>query len=233
MVHRPVVAFCRMDAFVGGDLALGPGWQAFGDQASWLRYASIFLLASASGAALAYHPVYRGRPVRIRDLELRRTLLIYSVVGALIAVVCATAPSMAFVIFGIGGLMRFRTDVGESKHTGQAIVASLVGLCWGLQLQMVAVFATVYFWVLIYLLERSPLHELIVGGVAVGDMTPSASAYRKAIEAAGGRVTAHDKNFKKQQMAFAFRAPSEGLAPVVESVERIPEGLRGAPHWPE
>ena len=223
-----------MDVFATDTITLGPGWAAFADLQSWLRYALIFVLATASGAALGYHPVYRGRPMQIADLEIRKTLIIYSAVGALIAVVCATTPSMAFVIFGIGGLMRFRTDVGLSKHTGHAIFASLIGLCWGLGLQLVAVFATAYFWVMIYVLERTPLREFVVGGVALVDMSGAADAYRAAITTAGGRITAHDKNFKKQQMTFVFWLPARAtLEPLVEAVARIPEPLRGTPHFPE
>lgn len=223
-----------MEPFSSGALALGPGWAAFSDLDSWLRYATIFLLATASGALLGYHPVYRGRPMRVEDLELRKTLLVYSAVGALIAIVCATTPSMAFVIFGIGGLLRFRTDVGLSKHTGHAIIASLIGLCWGLGLELVGVFATAYFWVMIYVQERSPLQELVVGGLALPEMGAAADAYRQAIGRAGGRVTAHDKNFKKQQMTFVFvMSDKRGLEPVVRAVEEIPEALRGTPHFPE
>ena len=223
-----------MEPFSSGAIALGPGWHAFTDVHSWLRYGAIFALATASGAVLGYHPVYRGRPMRVADLELRKTLLVYSAVGALIAIVCATNPSMAFVIFGIGGLLRFRTDVGLSKHTGHAIIASLIGLCWGLGLELVGLFATAYFWVMIYALERSPLQELVIGGLSLPNMGAAADAYRQAISEAGGRVTAHDKNFKKQQMTFVFLIPGKvGLEPVVQAVERIPESLRGTPHFSE
>ena len=34
---------------------------------------------------------------------------------------------VAFVIFGIGGLMRFRTELAASKHPGQTIMTTLIG----------------------------------------------------------------------------------------------------------
>lgn len=110
-------------------LVLGPGWAGFADPGEYLRYGVALLAATASGAILAYHPIHHGRQVTLAVMEQRKTLIIYSVVGALIAEICAVNPSMAFVIFGIGGLMRFRTDVGESKSTGHTIMATLVGLC--------------------------------------------------------------------------------------------------------
>src|SRR6476619_2100836 len=127
-----------------GHLVLGPGWAGFADPSSYMRYAVVLFAATASGAVLAYHPAHRGRQVTILDVEQQKTLIIYSVVGALIAEICAVNPSMAFVIFGIGGLMRFRTDTGESKSTGNTIMATLIGLCWGLGLELVAVLATLY-----------------------------------------------------------------------------------------
>jgi len=211
---------------------LGPGWAAFTDLDSYLRFASILLAATASAALLAFHPVYRRRSISLADLDLRKTLIIYGIVGALIAVICTVSPSMAFVIFGIGGLMRFRTDVGASKDTGHTIMATLIGLCWGLGLELVAVLATVFFWLLIFALDRSPPMELTVGGVGLLDMGRSAEAYREAIGRAGGRVLGHAKDFKRAQMSFVYRLPlSASEEQLAREVAEIPDPLRGTPDW--
>ena len=210
----------------------GPGWAGFADVQLYIKFASILLAATLSSALLAFHPMYRGRQISLVDLDLRKTLIIYGIVGALIAVICTVSPSMAFVIFGIGGLMRFRTDVGASKDTGHTIMATLIGLCWGLGLELVAALATAYFWIMIFALESAPPVELTVGGVALPDMERSADAYRDAIRRAGGRVLGHAKDFKRAQMRFVFRMPrratEEGLA---REVAAIPEHLRGTPDW--
>ena len=214
-------------------LTQGPGLAAFTDPVKWLTYALILIEATASGVVLAYHPIYLGRPKSMEDLELAKTLIIYSVAGALIAIICTAAPAMAFVIFGIGGLMRFRTNLDSSKSTGHAIIGTLVGLCWGLELQLVAVLAVVFFWIMIFFLERATVVELNVGGVKVAQMAAAADAYREAIGRAGCRVSAHRKNFKKGEMAFVFRlprrVPMDGL---IAEVDKIPEDLRGTPDWP-
>jgi hypothetical protein len=213
---------------------LGPGWKAFADPAAYQHYGLILILATLSGAVLALHPVYRGRPATLDDLEQRKTLILYSVVGALIAVICALNPSMAFVIFGIGGLMRFRTELGGSKHTAATIVGTLVGLCWGLELQMVALLATVYFWLMIWLLERSRVLQLNVGGVAVADMGRATEAYRDALKQAGCSLASASKNFKKQQLGFVVRVPSRlQVDDVMKQIDAIPAPLRGTPDWPE
>lgn len=211
----------------------GPGWAAFSDPSHYVQYAVILITATLSGFLLAFHPIYRGRPTTMEDHELKKTLIVYSTVGALIAIICSANPSMAFVIFGIGGLLRFRTNLGASKSTGHAIMGTLVGLCWGLGLEMVAVFATVYFWIMIFILENATVVELTVGGVKIPDMGASTDAYKEALAQKGCSVFSHSKNFKKVQMTFVFKLPRHvPLASVVEHVEQIPEKLKGTPDWP-
>jgi len=183
---------------------------------------------------LAFHPVYRRRSISLADHDLRKTLIIYGIVVALIAVICTVSPSMAFVIFGIGGLMRFRTETSGSKHTAATIVGTLIGLCWGLELQMVALFTTFYFWLMIWLLEQSRVLQLNVGGVAVADMGPAAEAYREALLKAGCAIASASKNFKKAQLGFVVRVPSKvQVDDVMKQIDAIPEPLRGTPDWPE
>jgi uncharacterized membrane protein YhiD involved in acid resistance len=221
-----------MPDLFSGTVSPGPGWQAFADGASYLRYAVVMLAATLSGAVLAFHPAGRGRPESMEDVELRKTLIIYSVVGSLISIICTVAPSMAFVIFGIGGLLRFRTDLASSKSTGHAIMGTIVGLCWGLGLELVAVMATVYFFVLIAMLEMRKVYELVVGGVKTSKMSQSTQEYKKAIERAGARVRGSSKNFKKEQMSFVFRLPrGTKIEDIQNAVAQISEELRGTPDW--
>ena len=87
---------------------------------------------------------------------------------------------------------------------------------------------------MIYLLELTSVFELTVGGVKIADMGPATEAYREAITKAGGRVSAHSKNFKKIQMAFVFKLPRKiGIEKVIEEVEKLPAELKGTPDWPE
>ena len=215
-------------------LVAGPGWSAFADPEQYLHALTVLVLATVSGLLLAYHPVHRSRSLTLDDLEQRKTLVIYSSVGALIAVICMVAPSMAFVIFGIGGLMRFRTVTGESKITGHTIMGTLIGLCWGLGLQLVAVIATVYFWIMIYVLESSVVKELTVVGIELADMPRAAEAYRSALTHAGCNVLGHSKSFKKAKLDFLLRTP-KGFSSddAAKTVEAIPEELRGTFDWSE
>lgn len=214
-------------------LTSGPGWGAFFDPEQYWGAALVLLAATASGAVLAYHPVHRGRPLTLDTLEQRKTIIIYSAVGALIAIICTVAPSMAFVIFGIGGLMRFRTNTGESTVTGQTIMGTLIGLCWGLGLQLVAVLATLYFALMIYVLERAPIQKVTIG-IEIANMHRAAELYRTALERAGCSVLAHSKGFKKSQMSFVVKLPRDfGIEEAMRAFADIPEELRGTVDWPE
>jgi hypothetical protein len=214
-------------------LIAGPGWAAFTEPEHYLNAALVLLAATASGAFLAHHPIYRRRPVTLNILEQRKTIIIYSTVGALIAIICTVAPSMAFVIFGIGGLMRFRTDTGESTTTGHTIMGTLIGLCWGLGMQLVAVLATLYFWGMIYVLEAAPIQRVTIG-IEVARMARSADAYREVLLRAGCRILGHSKSFKKAQMNFVVRLPRALDSETIwNALGSIPEELRGTVDWPE
>jgi len=217
---------------MAASVSAGPGWAAFQDPDQYLRCALVLLAATASGALMAFHPVHRDRPQTRADVEQRKTTILYSVVGAMIAVVCSVNPSMAFVIFGIGGLMRFRTELAAPKHTGHTIMTTLIGLCWGLGLELVAALATVYFWVMVYVLERNPVVELVVGGVPVDNMGAAEAAYRTALQGADCKVAAHQKNFKKQSLTFALNLPA-GATPesVSEKLAELPDDVRGTIDW--
>jgi hypothetical protein len=214
-------------------LTSGPGWDAFAEPDQYWRAALVLLAATVSGTLLAHHPVYRGRPLTLDTLEQRKTIIIYSSVGALIAIICTVAPSMAFVIFGIGGLMRFRTNTGESTTTGQTIMGTLIGLCWGLGLQLVAVLATIYFWGMIYVLESASIHKVTIG-ISIANMPRSAELYREALLRAGCRVLSHSKSFRKEQMSFVIRLPRGfGSEEALRAFAAIPEELRGTVDWPD
>jgi hypothetical protein len=215
-------------------LDLGPGWEAFAHPDQYEHAALVLATATASGLLLAFHPVQWGRPVSREDVEQRKTLVFYSSVGALIAIICTVAPSMAFVIFGIGGLMRFRTNTGESKSTGHTIMGTLIGLCWGLGLQLVAALATVYFWLMIYALESVRVEKLVVAGLDPSVWPKATEAYKSLLTQLGCRILSHSKGFKKGQLIFTLRVSRAFSAEETErSFESLPQELRGTYDWAE
>jgi hypothetical protein len=101
------------------------GWSDFGDGWLLLDMIIVLLIALLLGAVIGYHPATRRRMSSLEQFEQPKTVLMYSMVAAVVALLVKVQPAMAFVIFGIGGLLRFRTLVGEAKDTGRVILVTV------------------------------------------------------------------------------------------------------------
>jgi hypothetical protein len=112
-------------------------------------------LALAVGCAwlIAWHPRRASLVDPLSDFEERKVLILLGVVGAVIAELTGTSQTLAFVIFGIGALLRFRTLLDNPKLTGKAIMVVVVGLACGMGSWAMAVFVTGFSWLLLFWLD--------------------------------------------------------------------------------
>lgn len=188
--------------------ALREGWESFADHWLLLDMVVVLLFALLLGALIAYHPSTRRRISTLEHFEQPKTLLMYAVVAAVVALIVEVQPAMAFVIFGIGGLLRFRTDVGEAKDTGRVILVTVVGLCCGLKIYIVAVPATVIGWILIFLLEQQVTGIIRVSGVGEHALLEATRAYRSLIIEAGCKIIGEQTKFIKREFNFVVKAPA-------------------------
>jgi hypothetical protein len=188
--------------------ALREGWESFADYWVLLDMVVVLLFALLLGALIAYHPSTRRRISTLEHFEQPKTLLMYAVVAAVVALIVEVQPAMAFVIFGIGGLLRFRTDVGEAKDTGRVILVTVVGLCCGLKIYIVAVPATVIGWILIFLLEQQITGIIRVSGVGELALLESTRAHRALIAEAGCKIIGEQTKFIKREFTFVVKAPA-------------------------
>lgn len=218
----------------GGEQLTGEGWRGFLNFGFLLDLSLSLVLAALLAAAIGYHPVRTLRARKIEEVEAPRVNVVYATVGAIIGtLVVHYGVVVGFVIFGIGGLMRFRTNLVSAGATGRVLISTLVGLCCGLNLPHVAVLATVFAFGMIFLLERRAVCRLVVKGLSPEGLAASAEAYRAGLEALHCELVSEDKNFLKGQVAFIFFLPAsvdgDGLA---ESIERgIDASLQGALDW--
>ena len=190
-------------------------------------------VAIAAGAVLAYHPFRRKKS--LEDLDQPKTTIIYTVVGALVAIVVAAMPEMGLAVFGIGGLMRFRTDVGAAKETGRVILATLLGLACGLELWIVVILGAGIAWVLIAVLDYRVSMRMVVRGVKPEVIPQVAAEYGLAVAALGCRVSHPRRNPLKGQVSFVIRARRGLEQEDIESAcqSKVPVELRGTLDWPE
>jgi hypothetical protein len=231
--------FGLFDAHSGGEVRrfgledLVRPWRGFTDLWLMADMAMVLGLAVLLGAVIAYHPSSRGKASSLDELEQPKTFIMYAMVGAVIGVVVSIYPVMGPVIFGIGGLLRFRTNVGPAKDTGRVILAVIVGVSAGLKLMVVAVFATACGWLLIWVLERQAFGRLQVRGLVPANIPRSADAYRKILLTAGCRMLGERKRFTKGLVSFVFVAPAGLDREALEQhiYETVAEDIRGVVEW--
>jgi hypothetical protein len=86
-------------------------WRAFGEGWVLLDMLVVLTLALRARGGDRVPPRDAAADVEPRATSSSpRPFLMYSMVAAIVALIVEVQPAMAFVIFGIGGLLRFRTD---------------------------------------------------------------------------------------------------------------------------
>jgi hypothetical protein len=212
---------------------VGQGWSGFADLAFLGQALLALLLATALGALLAYHP-RRHTVESVEAADAPKVFVLYAVIGAVIGMmVLKYGLVVGFVVFGIGGLTRFRTDLSSAPDTGRLILITLVGLSCGLELPHLAVLAAVFGFLLLMVLESRPTYHVEVKGLDRESVASAATAYRDVLERVGCRIVGEHKSFAKKQVEFIFHAPyalqRDGLVERLEA--EVPERLRGVVDW--
>ena len=162
------------------------GWAGFLDWQYMLQSFGALVLATTLGAVIAFHPTTQRSVDTREEAELPKVLIMYALVGAVIGeIVLKYGMVVGFVIFGLGGLMRFRTDAASTRDTSRLIIVTLIGLIAGLNLPHFAVMATVFACVLIYIFDGHPVCELEVHEIPEGRVKDAATAYRAVLAELG------------------------------------------------
>ncbi|MCP5055991.1 MAG: hypothetical protein GY937_04605 [bacterium] len=165
------------------------GWSAFASPLFLLQELVSLALAAGLAAAIAFHPRGGRRAIDPLAWERRHAVVIYAVVGAVVAEFVLFNPPMAFVIFGIGGLMRFRSVVGGPDDTARTILAVVVGLACGLKFFPLAILATAFYWVGIWFGRSKVAYRLEVRRIPEERGREAAAAWKRALEASGCSVS--------------------------------------------
>src|SRR5213596_2448974 len=127
--------------------------EQFGHPEFILRLFLSLSLAVGCAWAIAWHPRRSSLMNPLSDFEERKALILLGMVGAVVAELSGTSSTLAFVIFGIGALLRFRTLLDNPKLTGKAITVVVVGLACGMGSWAMAVFVTAFTWLLVFWLD--------------------------------------------------------------------------------
>jgi len=214
--------------------SLGEGWQGFADFGFLVNALLTLTLSAMLGATIAYHPKHGQTADTLEEIEAPKVYITYAVIGALIGImVVKYGLVVGFVLFGIGGLFRFRTVLRSASMTGRVIFVTLIGLSCGLDLPHVAALATAFGFVLIYVLHARITYRIDVRALPSGRVAEAAAAYRGVLEQQGCRIMSEKKNPGKKSVTFIFRSARDltrhHLEELVEA--KIDASLTGSLDW--
>ena len=210
------------------------GWSGFTDFEFLINLLLTLTLAAVLGAIIAYHPRYTRSADTLEELEAPKVFIMYAVIGSLIGImVVKYGLVIGFVLFGIGGLIRFRTVLRSAHLTGHVIFVTLIGLLSGLELPHVAVLATVFGFVLIYVLHARITYRIDVRALSSKVVGDAAVAYREVLEKQGCRVMSEKKNPAKGRVSLIFRALPDVRRRQLEELfdSQIDDSLKGSLDW--
>ena len=127
-------------------------------------------LAAALGTALALRPRRRGTP--IRQPAVVQTQIVLAIVGALIMLVVGASLARAFGIVGVASLIRYRSKIDDPKDAVVMLSALAVGLAAGVGLFVLALFATMFLVIALWIIEGfEPQSRTFELSVKLGDHT--------------------------------------------------------------
>jgi hypothetical protein len=142
-----------MDPHGDSWLSIQHSLQQFAHPEFMLRLFLSLSLAVGCAWLIAWHPRRSSALDPLSDLEERKALILLGMVGAIVAELSGSSQTLAFVIFGIGALLRFRTVLDNPKLTGKAITVVVIGLACGMGSWAMAVFVTAFSWLLVFWLD--------------------------------------------------------------------------------
>lgn len=208
------------------------GWMGFANWEFVLEILVALGLATLLSALIAYHPRIYGKAATLEEVDQPKIFIMYAVVGVIVAEIVTANTSMALVVFGIGGLLRFRTDVGAARDTGRVILVTVIGLTCGLKIYVVGILGTAFAWILIWFLESRVTYRILVKGLDPTVLAQSGEAHEEVLLENGLQIMSKKVNFIKGQVSFVFRAPGKLDREELEQVFKdIPPKLQGPVDW--
>jgi hypothetical protein len=173
-----------------------------------LRLFLSLALAVGCAFAIAWHPRRASLRDPLRDFEERKALILLGVVGAVVAELSGTSQTLAFVIFGIGALLRFRTLLDNPKLTGKAIMVVVVGLACGMGSWAMAVFVTAFSWLLMFWLDSHSSCEVRIRLDQAEDPRPVFDAVQSLLISHKCRLQSSSLYEDKGRMVFLLYLPN-------------------------
>lgn len=223
--------------FDGGQVNLGPsiaiGWAGFLDVRFMLDSIGVLLLAAMLGAMIGFHPATRRTIDGLHEADMPHVYVMYAVIGAVIGVaVREFGMVVGVVVFGIGGLARFRSTTDSTRDTVRLILVTLIGLITGLGLLHFAVITSLLAFGLIYVFDSNPICRIRIEGMPMDRFSESAELYRKLLNDRHCKIIAEHRSLSKGRIEFIFRLRNGSARNELElAVRSVSADLRGNVDW--
>src|SRR5258705_2117055 len=182
--------------------------EQFGRPEFILRLFLSLSLSVGCAWAIAWHPRRSSLMNPLSDFEERKALIILGMVGAVVAELSGTSQTLAFVIFGIGALLRFRTLLDNPKLTGKAIMVVVVGLACGMGSWAMAVFVTAFSWLLMFWLDSHSSCEVRIRLDQTEDPRPVFDAVQSLLISHKCKLQSSSLYEDKGRMVFLLYLPN-------------------------
>jgi hypothetical protein len=209
------------------------GWDGFLDTRFMLNSLGILVLATILGALIGYHPATKRTIDKLHEADMPHVYVMYAVIGAVIGVaVREFGTVVGVVVFGIGGLIRFRSATDSTRDTVRLIIVTLAGLIAGLGLLHFAVMITLFAFVLIHFFDTSPPFRIRIEGLPKGRTLDCACAYRELLKAHGCSIISEHRSAERERIEFVFRLPRRSTREKLDTeLCAIAAELRGDVDW--
>ena len=135
-------------------------------------------LATALGALLAFRPRRRGTPAR--SAPVIETQIVLAIVGAVVMFIVGSNLARAFGIVGVASLIRYRAKIEDPKDAVVMLATLTLGLCCGVELYGLALFAAAFMLVVLWIVESLEPEQLKLFDLKI--VVPDPSAVRAGIE---------------------------------------------------
>jgi hypothetical protein len=231
LAANPAEEMAKLGGNTGGLDPKGSSWVSiqqsvdqFGHPDFILRLLLSLALAVGCAWVIAWHPRRVSLHDPLSDLEERKALILLGVVGAVVAELSGTSQTLAFVIFGIGALLRFRTLLDNPKLTGKAIMIVVVGLACGMGSWAMAVFVTGFSWLLLFWLDSHSSCRVRIRLDDTEDPKPVFGTVQSLLVSHKCRLQSSSLYEDKGQMVFLLYIPT-GVDPAELEAE-VREKLR-------
>lgn len=229
-----VLAQQSIDIGPNESIAFAEGWRGFTELGFLVNAFFILSLSAVLGAVIGYHPYKMKTADTLLDVETPKVYILSAVIGAIIGIlVLKYGLVVGFVVFGIGGLIRFRTVMASANLTVHVIFVTLIGLSSGLNLPHIAVLSTLFGFVLISIVDRHAIFQIEVKGIGRQSIVDAAAAYRGLLEQRGCRIISEKKNPAKESLVLIFRCSRKVSTVELEQAmnSQISGPLKGIVDW--